>query len=162
MQDATPESASPRDPRSDPSSSSAEGLVRFLVESPSLAGLTREALSEAVHSLLRERDYLRRARDLQNAEHEADQVEQRRHAEELERLRDEERRAYLEQVDSLRRELIAHQERASTLGREHDELLKDRDAWRARATRSLWNRVTRTLRGLLRKDASDRRQSKPG
>jgi hypothetical protein len=136
MQDSAPEPGSSSAPDS-------PGLTRFLVENPSSVGVSREALSEAVHALLRERDYLRQVRDLQLAEHESALAGHRRHAEEIERLRQEERRAYQEQADALRRELIA--------------LTEDRDAWRARATRSLWSRVRLTLSSLWHKAAPGRR-----
>jgi hypothetical protein len=102
------------------------GLTRFLVEDPSAAGISREALVEAVRALLRERDYLRRVRELALADFELEQKLQREHKEELLADRD----ALLADRDALR---------------------ADRDAWQRRATRSLPNRVMCTLRGLMKR-----------
>ncbi|GJM23322.1 MAG: hypothetical protein DHS20C15_32370 [Planctomycetota bacterium] len=158
----TPEAGpSPSAPRS--------GLTRFLVDGPSSAGISRETLIEAVHALLRERDYLRRARDLQLADFQVESVSQREHAEELEQRLQQETRASQEQAEALKREVAAlrdemqklHRERAQLVaGRgeiladrnailaDRDALLVDRDQWRARCKRGLIVRTLRKLRTL--------------
>ena len=45
------------------------GLTDFLADDPTNTGLSREALIESVRLLIRERDYLRKIRDVQMAEY---------------------------------------------------------------------------------------------
>ncbi|MHC4377234.1 MAG: hypothetical protein ACYS26_11600 [Planctomycetota bacterium] len=148
------------------------GLTRFLVENPSAAGISRETLVEAVRSLLRERDYLRRARDLALADFQLEQKLQREHTAQLEALQLREACAHQEQADTLRAErdklqlqveahqdqaldlkaeLEAHREELDALLAERQELLDDRDAWRDKANLSLKDRVKRTVRGWIKR-----------
>jgi hypothetical protein len=130
------------------------GLTRFLVEDPSAAGISREALVEAVRALLRERDYLRRVRELALADFELEQKLQREHTEELLADRD----ALLADRDALRADrdaLLADRDALladrDALLADRDALRADRDAWQRKTTRSLPNRVMRTLRGLVKR-----------
>lgn len=124
------------------------GLTCFVVDGSSSAGISRETLMEAVRALLRERDYLRRARDLQLADFQLEAKTQREHVEELEAHLQQESRASREQAEELERELAALRDEIDMLLRERRELIADRDAWHACATRSLPERVRRKLAKL--------------
>jgi hypothetical protein len=151
------------------------GLTRFLAEVPASADVSRETLIEAVHALLRERDYLRRARDLQLADFELASSAQRRHAGELEQLLHREAQASREQADGLMREMAALREEVQRLLRERDEILADRaavradrDAWRTRAEADPAGRFRKKLRRLAgrwswstRENGHDTRPSPP-
>lgn len=139
---------------SPPAAPQPPGLTRFLVESSLSAGTSREALLDAVHTLLRERDYLRGARDLQCAEYEEKLSQLRAYAQEMEELVAREHASFEQQIDALKSELRAQQAHAQELNRVRDELREDRDAWRARANRSLAVRILRTLAGYQRRDRS--------
>lgn len=175
MHDSAPEVTRADDSSPDPRPTPPpvhSGLTRFLVEDPSAAGISRETLIEAVRSLLRERDYLRRVRELALADFELEQKLQREHTEELEALQLREARAHQAQAGELREErdalkaqveahqaqsvelkaaLSAHEQELKKLLREREELLADRDAWQRKATRSLPDRVMRTLRSLAKR-----------
>ena len=141
---------------------SSSGFTRFLVDGASSASISRETLVEAVRSLLRERDYLRTSRDMALADFKLEAITQKEHAEELEKLLQRETEASRQQADALGRDRAALENEVAKLLRERseiladreavrtdrDEILADRDAWRARATRSLAERVRRTLPGL--------------
>ncbi len=158
MHDSAPDPEGRRDgkPELGPAPSPApSGLTRFLVENPTSAEVSREALVEGVRALLRERDYLRRARDLQHADIELERAAQREHVEQLEQLQVREARAHQEQTESLRRELVALQSEVEMLIRERVEIRVDRDAcradrdeWRARANSSFIVRAGKALLGL--------------
>lgn len=62
------------------------------------------------------------------------------------------------ELDALRHEVAVHRERAIALERDRQAVVEDRDVWRERATRTLWTRVRRTLRSLVRKPAPDGRR----
>jgi len=71
MPDSAPGESGQREPRRNcgaPPESGASGLTEFLAVDPADAGLSREALRQAVRLLIRERDYLRNVRDIQIAE----------------------------------------------------------------------------------------------
>ncbi|MEO0650761.1 MAG: hypothetical protein AAFZ65_08785 [Planctomycetota bacterium] len=146
MHDLDPEPNSSEGPLPGPGSS---GLVQFLVGDASAAGVSREALVAAVQALLRERDYLRHARDLQHADREGERAELQDHVDELEELLESESVAHREQAGLLQRELAAYRELVATLESERDALRADRDAWQERATRTLRTRIVRRLKRLL-------------
>ena len=118
------------------------GLTDFLVENPSSAGITREALVEAVQALHREREYLRRARNIQLADFEASMERQRQHSEEVDAAR-------LREAQGHRREVRAHRKEAETLQLELEKLRADRDAWQARANVGVVRHACRKLREFV-------------
>ena len=150
------------DPSSPPPPS---GFTRFLVEGPSAAGISRETLIEAVRSLHREREYLRRARDLQLADFQVESTSQREHAEELEERLQRVSQAAEAQAEDLKREVAALRDEMEKLIANRDAILADRDviladrdaidadrdAWRARAKRSLPARLRQKLLDLARR-----------
>ncbi|MEO0651314.1 MAG: hypothetical protein AAFZ65_11615 [Planctomycetota bacterium] len=141
----TESSAEPR-----PSGADSTGLVHFLVESTSAAGLTREALVRAVRSLNTEREYLRRVRDQRAADYEGVLRDLRGNVAELEAVLEQQRAAYREELRALQAELDANRDLLAVLEQEREVLSRDLDAWRARATRTLWESVRRTFEGLTR------------
>jgi uncharacterized coiled-coil DUF342 family protein len=117
---------------------------------------------------LRERDYLRRVRELALADFELEQKLQREHTEELLADRDAlradrdalradrdalraDRDALLADRDALRADRDALLADRDALLADRDALRADRDAWQRKTTRSLPNRVMRTLRGLVKR-----------
>ena len=65
------------------------GLTDFVVRDPASAELSTEELQRTVVSLIRERDYLRKSRDVQQAENASELAEHRAQADYLSRERDE-------------------------------------------------------------------------
>jgi len=136
------------------------GLTDFLVENPSSAGITREALVEAVQALHREREYLRRARNIQLADFEASMERQRQHSEEVDAARLREAQGHRREAEGYRCEVRAHRKEAETVKLElaavrteieevlceRQKLLADRDAWQARANVGMVRYVSRKLR----------------
>lgn len=154
MHDSATERREPGDPKPELAQDPPpvhSGLTRFLVENPSAAGISRETLVEAVRSLLRERDYLRRARDLALADFQLEQKLQSEHTAELEAVQLREAKAHQEQALDLKAELEAHRQEIDALLAERQRLLDDRDAWRRKANLSLWDRVIRTFNGWLKR-----------
>lgn len=105
------------------------GLTPFVVDdagAEAAESASRDELSEAVYLLTRERDYLRRIRDVQIAEHESLLAE------------------HQEQIEALSDELAAVRIDATALA-------KDRDRWRERAAETDRPVLAVVLARLMRK-----------
>lgn len=118
---------------------------------------SREALAEAVKALIRERDYLRRARDAQVVDYRNELEGLQCHIDGLKSKLDGMQSHIDDLEDRLARESAAHRQEAETLLHDLDghrmqvaDLERERDDWRERATRPPWARVIRTVRGLAR------------
>lgn len=144
-----PESLAGQTPPPPPS-----GLTRFLVESPSSAGISREQLVEAVRALIRERDYLREIRDALVSDYEAELLAHREHATELERSQARQALEQQRTLDALRAEIDA-------LLADRVALLQDRDKWRSRAKHQVGRRLLRRLRALLGRLSPQESDSRP-
>lgn len=106
------------------------GFTDFLINDPNAPEVSREAMSEAIRSLIRERDYLRKIRDVQQAEHESQLDAHRAQTAELKRERD----ALLEDREAWRK----------------------RATWAEESTaRALWGLLKQRVRRLLNRTSSD-------
>lgn len=154
MADSAPKHEGRREPISQPDPTSAPtptGLTRFLVDAPESAGISRETLIEAVRSLIRERDHLRRTRDILVADFQQETRTLNEHADELEERLLAESEAAREQAEELQREVAGLRGEVQKLTRERDEIRADRDA--VAADRAMWRSLVknRGARGLRRK-----------
>ncbi len=138
------------------------GVTRFLVDGPESAGISREALVEAVRALIRERDYLRSARDIQLADFEEEVAGLTEHAAELEESLARETEASRSQADELKRELAALRAERDKLLRERDAILADHAA--VEADRDLWKSLVKStsLRTRLRQKLEKLAGRRPG
>ena len=139
MADSAPEQGGERAAKPDPAPATPpppSGFTRFLVDGPEAAGISRETLIEAVRALIRERDYLRSARDIQLADFEEEVSGLKEHAAELEERLERETTASQDQADALKRELSAVRAERDKLLRERDAVLADHEA--VQADRDMW------------------------
>lgn len=98
MLDLTPDEKSKREHQPDPDESSSaaasaasnpSGPTEFVVSDSASTEPSREELREAVASLIRERDYLRKARDVQQVENASELAKHRAQTDYLSREREE-------------------------------------------------------------------------